>query len=183
MGALLTKITNRLFPKKELMILIYGLDGAGKTTMLYRLAFGETLQTISTVGANVEVIQLKDYNLRLFDVSGAYQHPKYFGHYFKDTKGLVFVVDSADVGRVEEARSTLHVILAHGDLKDVVLLVLANKQDVGEMDVDEVIRRMELENIQGSEWRCQGMTAVSGQGLIEGWDWMVKKLEDRIKSK
>lgn len=50
MGLSFTKLFSRLFAKKEMRILMVGLDAAGKTTILYKLKLGEIVTTIPTIG-------------------------------------------------------------------------------------------------------------------------------------
>lgn len=51
--------------------------------------------------------------------------------YFKiGTQGLIFVIDSSDRDRIEEARQELHRIINDREMKDSLLLVFANKQDI-----------------------------------------------------
>jgi len=50
MGLSFTKLLGRLFSKKEMRILMVGLDAAGKTTILYKLKLGEIVTTIPTIG-------------------------------------------------------------------------------------------------------------------------------------
>ena len=54
MGISISKIFSQLFGKKEMRILMVGLDAAGKTTILYKLKLGEIVTTIPTIGFNVE---------------------------------------------------------------------------------------------------------------------------------
>ena len=65
-------------------------------------------------------------------------------HYYNNTEGLIFVVDSSDRNRIDKAREELFKMLEEEDLKDVVLLVFANKLDLGVMDVKEVTEKMDL---------------------------------------
>jgi len=62
MGILMSKLFDTLFGSKEVRILILGLDNAGKTTILYRLQneSDEAVQTIPTIGFNVETLQYKN---------------------------------------------------------------------------------------------------------------------------
>lgn len=46
------------------------------------------------------------------------------------TQGLIFVVDSNDRSRIKEAQSELHKIISDREMKDALLLVFANKQDI-----------------------------------------------------
>jgi GTPase SAR1 family protein len=50
MGLAFGKLFSRLFAKKEMRILMVGLDAAGKTTILYKLKLGEIVTTIPTIG-------------------------------------------------------------------------------------------------------------------------------------
>lgn len=66
MGILMSKLFESLFGSKEVRILILGLDNAGKTTILYRLQneSDEAVQTIPTIGFNVETLQYKNIKVR-----------------------------------------------------------------------------------------------------------------------
>lgn len=50
MGLAFSKLFDRLWGKKEMRILMVGLDAAGKTTILYKLKLGEIVTTIPTIG-------------------------------------------------------------------------------------------------------------------------------------
>ena len=53
MGLTFTRLFSRLFAKKEMRILMVGLDAAGKTTILYKLKLGEIVTTIPTIGQHL----------------------------------------------------------------------------------------------------------------------------------
>jgi GTPase SAR1 family protein len=55
MGMAFSRVFERLFGKKEMRILMVGLDAAGKTTILYKLKLGEVVTTIPTIGTSVSV--------------------------------------------------------------------------------------------------------------------------------
>jgi hypothetical protein len=69
MGAF-QSVFKRLFSKKEMRILMVGLDAAGKTTILYKLKLGEIVTTIPTIGFNVETVEYKNINFTVWDVGG-----------------------------------------------------------------------------------------------------------------
>ena len=56
--------------KKDVRTLMLGLDGSGKTAMLYRYKLGEYVETIPTTGFNVETISHKRMNATVWDVGG-----------------------------------------------------------------------------------------------------------------
>jgi ADP-ribosylation factor-like protein 1 len=66
MGAGMSWLSGLLWAKKEIRILILGLDNAGKTTLLYRLKIGEVVTTIPTIGFNVESVSYKNLNFNVW---------------------------------------------------------------------------------------------------------------------
>jgi ADP-ribosylation factor 1/2 len=54
MGLTFSKLFDKLWGKKEMRILMVGLDAAGKTTILYKLKLGEIVTTIPTIGMHMQ---------------------------------------------------------------------------------------------------------------------------------
>ena len=84
MGALITKLVEGLasFNKsKPTKILLLGLDGAGKTTMVYKLKLGEYMATVPTIGFNVETIKYKNLNMTMWDIGGQKSIRDLWKHY------------------------------------------------------------------------------------------------------
>merc|ERR1712013_568947 len=106
MGLMIGKIMERLFGKQEMRILMVGLDAAGKTTILYKLKLGEVVTTIPTIGFNVESVEYKNINFTVWDIGGQDKIRKLWRYYY-NTQGLIFVVDSNDRDRIEDAREEL----------------------------------------------------------------------------
>lgn len=109
MGLTLSSALTRLFGKKQMRILMVGLDAAGKTTILYKLKLGEIVTTIPTIGFNVETVEYKNICFTVWDVGGQDKIRPLWRHYFQNTDGLIFVVDSNDRERIEEASKELQV--------------------------------------------------------------------------
>ncbi|KAG5446288.1 hypothetical protein CRM22_009609 [Opisthorchis felineus] len=170
MGALFSK----LFGKKEIRVLMLGLDAAGKTTILYRLKLGHGVTTIPTVGFNVETVAYKNVRFNVWDVGGQEKIRPLWRHYYMGSQGLIFVVDSADRDRIEEAKQELHRIANDREMQDAVILVLANKQDLPDaMRPEEIQERLMLTRLRrGRLWYVQPSIATTGDGLYEGLAWL-----------
>jgi len=154
-----------------------GLDAAGKTTVLYKLKLGEIVTTIPTIGFNVETVQYKKINFTVWDVGGQDKIRPLWRHYYSNTNGLIFVVDSNDRDRIHEAAEELQKMLREDELKDAVLLVFANKQDLpGAMSVSEMTDKLGLHSVGARKWYIQSTCATSGDGLYEGLDWLAGNL-------
>ncbi|GFY88333.1 ras-related small GTP-binding family protein [Actinidia rufa] len=166
MGLTFTKLFSRLFAKKEMRILMVGLDAAGKTTILYKLKRGDC-----------------DHNPYYWgDLPWAKIRPLW-RHYFQNTQGLIFVVDSNDRDRVVEARDELHRMLNEDELREAVLLVFANKQDLpNAMNAAEITDKLGLHSLRQRHWYIQSTCATSGEGLYEGLDWLSNNIANKASA-
>jgi len=166
-------------------IVMVGLDAAGKTTVLYKLKLGEVVGTIPTIGFNVETVEYRNVTFAVWDIGGQQKIRSLWRHYYRNTQGIIFVVDSSDrrrIGRSNDgdtsAKDELHLMLAEDELRDAVLLVLANKQDLPHaMSATEVSERLGLNKLKHRKWHVQGTCAISGDGLYEGFDWLCNTLK------
>ena len=127
MGSMFSKIWARMLGNTEMRILMVGLDAAGKTTILYKLKLGEVVTPIPTSGFNVEEVSYKNISFHVWDVGGQDKIRQLWRHYYTNTQGIIFVVDSNDRDRVDDAREELHKMINDEELKDAVVLVYANK--------------------------------------------------------
>ena len=70
MGLSFSKLFDRFFSKRDMRILMLGLDAAGKTTILYKLKLGEVVSSVPTIGFNVEMLEFKNIKFTVWDVGG-----------------------------------------------------------------------------------------------------------------
>ena len=183
MGLLLSNLSQVLseFGTRNTRILLLGLDAAGKTTILYKLKLNETVTTIPTIGFNVETVTpVKNVTFTMWDVGGQEKIRPLWRHYFYGSEGLIFVVDSSDVTRIQEARDELFSIVKDEAMDaGVPVVVLANKQDLpNALKSHELVNKMGLRELKSNPWHVQEMCAVSGEGLYEG----VNVMSDMVKS-
>jgi len=173
----ISSLLGRLFGKQQMRILMVGLDAAGKTTILYKLKLGEIVTTIPTIGFNVETVEYKNISFTVWDVGGQDKIRPLWRHYFQNTQGLIFVVDSNDKERVSESKEELHKMLEEDDLRDACLLVFANKQDLpNAMAPGELTEKLGLNSLRNRRWYIQSTCATQGTGLYEGLDWLSSEL-------
>merc|ERR1712032_1294505 len=180
MGIAFTKVWQRIVSKQEMRILMLGLDAAGKTTVLYKLKLGEVVTTVPTVGFNVERVEYRNIRFTVWDVGGQDKIRRLWRHYFQGTQGLIFVVDSNDRDRIHDAHEELRKTLDDEEMRNAVLLVFANKQDLpNSMTTTEVTEKLGLHNMRNRQWFIQSTCATSGDGLYEGLDWLSKSLSSK----
>jgi ADP-ribosylation factor protein 1 len=191
MGISLSNAWNKLFGNKEYRILMIGLDNAGKTTILYKLKLGEFLNTIPTIGFNVETVEYKKISFTIFDIGGQDRIRALWRHYYYNTDAVIFVIDSSDAERLDgnenkENTNTveheLSLMLNSDELKDSVFLFLANKQDrSSSLKISEIVDHLKLYNLKNRQWFIQGTNALTGDGIYEGLDWLSKTLDKKSK--
>mmetsp|Transcript_56778 Transcript_56778/g.114023 ORF Transcript_56778/g.114023 Transcript_56778/m.114023 type:complete len:255 (+) Transcript_56778:93-857(+) len=177
MGLAWSFLCGRFAPTREARLVMVGLDAAGKTTILHRLRLGEVVETVPTIGFNVETVEYGRLSMTIWDVGGQEQLRRLWRHYYSGTQGVVFVLDSADRQRLKTAREELKALLEEPALHGVPLLVYANKQDLeaalSENDVvEELCSGPLMRQLRQRQWLVQPSCATSGEGLYEGLDWL-----------
>ena len=182
MGFCCAKCCSSLFGNKDVRILIVGLDGAGKTTMLYLLKTGECVKTIPTIGFNVETLDYKGLNFTVWDVGGQDKIRVLWKHYYQNTDGLIFVVDYNDQDRIEDAAEELRKMLAEEELKNCPVLIMANKQDIeGHLSPEDVEYKLVMKQYLGRTYHVEGTSAVKGSGVKDALVWMASVLLKKKK--
>lgn len=92
MGNIFGNLFEGFFDKKEMRILMAGLDASGKTTILYKLGLGEIVTIIPTIGFYVETVEYKNISFTRWDMSSQDKIQPLWCHYFQNTQGLIFMV-------------------------------------------------------------------------------------------
>ncbi|XP_074654191.1 ADP-ribosylation factor 1-like [Tubulanus polymorphus] len=188
MGLWMSRLTNLFeslgFNREPARILMLGLDAAGKTTILYKIKLNETVSTIPTIGFNVETVTpYKGIEFTVWDVGGQEKIRPLWRHYFQNTQGLIFVVDSNDTERLPEARDELFGILENDQMMpNVPVVIIANKQDLPNAVSPSVLTdELQLRNVK-SEWFIQAATACNGDGIYEAMDAMARMVKTSRKA-
>ncbi len=180
MGNAIARVFKRFFGKQECRILMVGLDAAGKTTILYHFKLDELVTTIPTIGFNVETVEHKNVSFTVWDIGGQDKIRALWRLYFQETEGIIFVVDSNDRDRVQEAKAELFRLLKEEELKNCVLLVYANKQDLPNvMTTTELTDKLGLLLLRNRNWYIQATSAVKGAGLLEGLEWIGNQIKQK----
>jgi len=208
MGANMGKNTSLLdaLPSGQgtLHVVMLGLDSAGKTTALYRLKFDQYLNTVPTIGFNCEKVKgtvgkAKGINFLVWDVGGQEKLRPLWKSYTRCTDGIVFVLDSVDAERMEEAKMELIRTVKSPENAGVPILVVANKQDLPgakePRDLEKLLGLTELgqnascgSTVPGSSisssghlWHVQPACAITGDGLHEGLEVLYEMILKRRK--
>ena len=163
----------RLSPPR--VILLCGLDNAGKTSLVNRLR-GLSVPTVPTLGFNADEVDLGYAKFRMFDVCGQETRRNLWGMFFHHASALIYVVDSNDVDRLYESGQEFLRIRAHSSFGHIPILVLANKQDEPRSATPaQVARAMRLSG-ETRPWHVCGTSIREGDGLSSGLEWLSSQL-------
>ena len=162
-----------------------------------RLQAGEVVTTIPTIGFNVETVTYKNLKFQVWDLGGQTSIRPYWRCYYTNTDAIIYVVDSADRDRVGISKTELVSMLEEEELKDAVLVVLANKQDIeGAMSVTEVHGALGLDKLKNRTFQIfkvgfldffpglffifpNQASATKGEGLDESMEWLSNTLQNK----
>ena len=161
-------------------ILMLGLDAAGKTTIVYKIKLNETVNTIPTIGFNVEEVSpVKNVSFTVWDVGGQDKIRPLWRHYYQGTEGLIYVVDSADPERFHEAREELFGILDSPEMAGVPVVVIANKQDLPRAEgSDKMAEHLGLLQERNHPWFVQAACAKNGEGIYEAMHELARMVKE-----
>jgi ADP-ribosylation factor protein 1 len=183
MGSSFKKLSSYFSQQDEARILMCGLDAAGKTTVLYVSKLGEIVTTIPTIGFNVETLTYGTLNITAWDVGGRDKIRPLWRHYYANTSALVFVIDSNDRERIDEACEQLHKMTDEDELRNLPVLIFANKQDLPNVfTLDEIKEKLNLSKFDESntKWHLQPSIATKNEGLNEGFQWLASTLRSKV---
>lgn len=165
-------------PEREVRILLLGLDNAGKTTTLKKLASEDITQITPTQGFNIKSVSSSGFKLNVWDIGGQRKIRPYWKNYFENTDVLIYVIDSSDRKRLEETSVEFNELLQEERLTGVPLLIYANKQDMlTAAPASELSDGLQLHSIRDRNWQIQPCAAITGEGLKEGLDWALKNIK------
>ncbi|KAJ3316467.1 hypothetical protein HDU76_001776 [Blyttiomyces sp. JEL0837] len=179
MGNVFAKAFGKFFSGKDVRILLLGLDNSGKTTILYKLKLKKETppDTIPTVGFNQEAVKYKNITFNMWDCGGQDSIRSLWRHYYNGTQGLIFVIDSSAKSRLDEAKTEIHKIIENPEMRNVPVVILANKQDLDDaLSPELLVKYLNLNAIQQS-WEIFGTCAKDGSGLLEALTWLSKNVD------
>jgi len=161
-------------------ILMLGLDNSGKTTALKTLA-GEDINSITpTQGFNIKSVNTSGFKLNVWDIGGQKHIRPYWKNYYQNTDAIVYMFDSSDKRRADEAAEELQSLLEEEQLGGLPLLVFANKQDLlGAMTAAEVMKELETSTYKDRWIHVQACSAKTGDGLEKGMGLLVQQTNNK----
>lgn len=162
---------------KEASIIIIGLDNAGKSTLLHRLAknaFGTFAPTEKPIEDEFNIAGI---SFKAYDLGGHEAVRQIWDDFLPECDGVVFVVDSADSDRLSECEEELSALSAESALYEVPIAVLFNKEDLpfalNSEDLEKSLNWGSLERREGPIKNFR-VSVLRETGYTEAFQWLAQ---------
>eukprot|EP00729_Bicosta_minor_P001483 gene1483-34508_t len=165
-----------LFWKEEMELTLVGLENSGKTTFVNVIASGQFNEDmIPTIGFNMRKVTKGNVAIKLWDIGGQTRFRTMWERYCSGCNAIVYMVDAADMTKVEMAKQELHKLLAKEALAGIPVLVLGNKNDLpNAMGVEQLIEALNLKAIENREVCCYEISCKSQVNTDITLQWLIK---------
>ncbi|KAM9261079.1 ADP-ribosylation factor-like protein 13B [Cariama cristata] len=188
MASCCSRSEQRQDPVRKVTLLMVGLENAGKTSIVQGIQGESPEDVIPTVGFSKLDFQQGCSEVTIFDLGGGKQIRGIWGSYYADAHGVIFVVDSSDVARMEETKRALADVLSSPKISGKPVLVLANKQDrEGALPEADLIETLDLEKLVNKHkcpckvQPCSTIMAcrkIFDKDINEGLNWLLYKIAE-----
>ena len=162
------------FKNQEMTILIIGTGDVGLTTILHKLEENVIIKPI--ISSVIETFQYEGLTVNSWDNGAAYWIREKTRQ-IPPPNGLIFVIGCDNVGQVDDGIDYLHEFLGEANMRNVPLLVYANKQDIpNATKPNELERMLNCQGITDRPWKVQGTCAITGDSIYEGINWLGEQI-------
>lgn len=122
MGNCLGSIFRRRNVRRHIVLILIGLDNAGKTKTVNNLAGERDDKVLPTVGFKAVNLVHKDTPVTIYDLGGGPHFRQIWAQYYSEVHGVIFVIDSSDFSRLDECRAVLEEVLSHDKISGMVFI-------------------------------------------------------------
>ncbi|KAF1486368.1 ADP-ribosylation factor-like protein 13A, partial [Eudyptula minor novaehollandiae] len=171
-------------PVRKVTLLVVGLDNAGKTSIIMDIERALAGEVLPVAQPGQTRLRVDRFEVTLVDLPGGQRSRSAWRSHYSEAHGLLFVLDSSDLARMEEARKVLSRVLSHPHVSGKPILLLANKQDAASALLPcELIERLSLErlvNENRSPCRIEPCAAKRGppagpvRATLQGLRWLLR---------
>ncbi|MFX1275800.1 MAG: PAS domain S-box protein [Promethearchaeota archaeon] len=169
-----------MYERKDAKILVFGLSQAGKTTIMNSIRKEMSNRTLPTTYIDISKIVINNISMYAYDTPGQVKYRDLWTPYLKNQDGLVFVLDIYDKKQYYDARKILHNIVEMPEMEGLPLLVLFNKMDLIELDINDLKNEMEVEKLSNRPLKCFLTSALTNKNVDKAFFWFSERLGERL---
>ncbi|XP_029035544.2 ADP-ribosylation factor-like protein 13B isoform X1 [Osmia bicornis bicornis] len=183
--SILRRLERKRCTEKTIILLIVGLDNAGKTSVLNCISGELDKSVLPTMGFRTVSLKYKSYVVKIYDIGGSSQIRSLWPKYYNSIHGLIYVVDASDISRLTENKVVFGELISHEYISGKPLLLLANKQDInGAIDELDLVEHLDVEHavntmkcptrVEICSCNCKGeQLKDSSIGIKNGYRWLL----------
>lgn len=178
MGSLFSSFSD-IFTGTKANILMLGLDAAGKSSLLYKLGYGDKIEFSNQfMFIPIEKLKINNFSMNILDMGGREPYRRIRLLLLSEKRdGIIFVVDSNDRERIPDLKEIVEKVVNEEMFQDIPILFLLNKMDLpNAMSNTGIIEDLKLSNIH-QRWFAQQTCIIKGDGIYEGLDWILKEIK------
>eukprot|EP00461_Guttulinopsis_vulgaris_P001023 UN01023 len=174
------------FYAKQLDIVMVGLSGAGKTRFSQILALDQSAtnnnnqnnlpDTVPTIGLEIQIFQRDGVQCKVFDLGGQSAYRSEWPRYVAGSDIIVLVIDTQHPFDLLIVKKELHQLLDNPLLKNIPILILANKIDLGaKIETDqEIIESLNLDYLTENPWTIVRCSAKTGENVDKAIEFLLQ---------
>ncbi len=170
-----------IFEQKEAKILIFGLSLAGKTTIIRTRRKSVSKTTFPTINVDISRILVNNVSLLTYDIPGKYKVKELWKPYLKNQDGLIFVLDVTDTIKFSYARELLHEIAGKPELSELPLLILYNKIEIKQPDINDLDEAMGVKKLGKRPMKSFLASGIKNINIDEAFNWLSLKIAERVE--
>ncbi|XP_030902138.1 hyaluronidase PH-20 isoform X2 [Melopsittacus undulatus] len=139
-----------------------------------------TEDMIPTVGFNMRKITKGNVTIKVWDIGGQPRFRSMWERYCRGVNAVVYMVDAADLEKVEASKNELHSLIDKPQLHGIPVLVLGNKRDLpGALDEKQLIEKLNLSAIQDREICCYSISCKEKDNIDITLQWLIQHSKSR----
>lgn len=171
------KKKSKKITEETINIVMAGIEDSGKSSILNAIK-GDSIKNIpKTYGFDISNIKMKNKYLNIYDLGGSQDQRQYWNCYIDSCDALIYVIDCSNQEKFEEAGKWLNFLLEEIQLEEIPVAVFFNKIDKkNSFDVKYMTELLELSDIDDREWKCFGVSALTGEGILGGFEWVFERV-------
>lgn len=176
-GRRLKKMKSKKVKNDTINIVLAGIENSGKTSILKAIK-GESIDDVpSTYGFDISNIKMNKKFLNVYDLGGSKDQRNYWNCYIDACDALVYVIDGSDEGVFEETGKWLNFLLEEIQIEGIPVAVFVNKMDKdGFAGLGRITEEFGLDDIDDRRWKAFDVSARSGKGILEGFQWVYSEV-------
>lgn len=161
-------------------IFVFGLDNAGKTTIINRLKQQKVQEVLPTLEVEISKTLFEEFCIIIYDAPGQEQFRGLWKPYLNmELDALVFVMDIVHRINYPPSKELLFEIASHRNVLHLPLLIIFNKIDLVQPNIDVLAQELDLSKFTNRPVKWFPTSAINNKNITEAFAWLVNEISKR----